>query len=70
MTNSTKKILKKIALDVYAACIGVCILIVTIHWMGQLTPEFLESLIQFISDFDPLASLKGGNAIDPTNFIN
>lgn len=70
MTNENTKRIKRLLLDIYAACIGVCLLIITIFWMEQLTPDFLAFLQNFFIEFDFLAAFRGGNALDPTNWIN
>lgn len=62
--------IRRLALDMNAACIGVCLLIVTMFWMQQLTPELLVNILQFFGEFDFLAAIKGGNSLDPNNFIN
>ena len=33
-------------------------------------PNFYEVIAEFISRLDPFRHLKGGNALDPTNFVN
>ena len=53
-----QKIIKRVALDVYAACIGILLLIVTIFWMGELTPDLLVVIQQFFGDFDPFGDFE------------
>lgn len=47
-----------------------CILICLSYWMPDAPPylyAFIETLMPYI---DPFSSLKGGQALDPTDFVH
>jgi len=48
-----------------------CTFVLSALWFSSLVmPNFYDAIIAVLGSFDPFSFLKGGNALDPTEFVN
>ena len=65
-TISTTLLSNKLGLFSYLFCILICLS----YWMPEAPPylyAFIETLLPYL---DPFSNLRGGQALDPTDFVH
>lgn len=74
MRAKTKNKLLNMAFDFNIFCVGVALIIVGVHWCNQIAGEdtISQGILRVIEVVVPnlLEFLSGGNALQPTDFVN
>ena len=64
----TKKKIKYNTILKVASIMGGFLLLGTLYYSYSV-PDVVERIFVIISNFDPFGNLKGGNALDPSDFV-